>query len=154
MTDPATGTAAGTTAIAVTTGTMFGLGKIMPAGASFNEFVWGCIFAIAGAFAFEFIKAQAARQKAAEANIPIADRPKIDITMLGYAMCGAPMAAACLIYLVHALGGATGFGDTTWLQSVVGYMVAGAAGPQLVFKVVGALIALAGSIKITGGNAE
>lgn len=152
MTDPASGTAAGSTAIAITGSTMWSLGKLMPAGASFNEFIWGCIFAIAGAFAFQFIKAQAARQTAADNNVPIADRPRIDVTMLGYAVCGAPMAAACLIYLIHVMGGATGFGDSTWLQSAAGYMVAGAAGPPLVFKIVGAIIAAAGSIKIGGGK--
>lgn len=150
MTDPVAGAAAGTAAIVATTGTMFGLGTIMPAGASFNEFIWGCIFSAAGAFAYQFIGAQAARQKAADANVPISDRPKIDFTMLGYSVCGAPMAAACLIYAIHSMGGATGFGDTTWLQSAAGYMVAGAAGPTIVFKVVGAFTTFVSSIKFGG----
>jgi hypothetical protein len=150
MADPATSTVAGSAAIATTTGAMFGLSKIMPPGASFNEFVWGCLFSIAGAFAYQFITAQAARQKAADANIPIDDRPKIDITMLGYSMCGAPMASACLIYAIHSMGGATGFGDTTWLQSAAGYMVAGAAGPTIVFKIVGAFTTFVSSLRIGG----
>jgi hypothetical protein len=145
MTDPASGTVAATAAIATTTGAMFGLGSVMPPGASVNEFLWGCIFSIVGAFAFQFIGAQAQRQQAAEKNIPIADRPKIDVVMLGYSMCGAPMAAACLIFAIHQFHGATGFGDTTWLQSAAGFMVAGAAGPKMVFKIVGALTGLVGS---------
>lgn len=150
MPDPASGSAAATTALTMTTGTMLGLSQIMPPGASVNEFVWGCIFSIVGAFAYQFIEAQANRQKAAEQNVPIIDRPKIDVVMLGYSMCGAPMAAACLIFAIHQFHGATGFGDTTWLQSAAGFMVAGAAGPKLVFKVVGALTAFVGSK--TGGK--
>ena len=96
MPDPASGTAAATGAVAMTTGTMLGISQIMPAGASFYEFLWGCIFAIAGAFAYQFICAQSARQKAADANVPINERPKIDMTMVGYAMFGAPMSAACI----------------------------------------------------------
>lgn len=145
MPDPASGTAAATTAIATTTGTMLGISAVMPPGASINEFIWGCFFAIIGACAFQFIAAQAQRQAAADKNVPMADRPKIDIVMLGYSMCGAPMAAACLIFAIHQFKGATGFGDTTWLQSAAGFMVAGAAGPKMVFKVVGALTSLMGS---------
>jgi hypothetical protein len=152
MTDPASGSVAATTAIATTTGTMLGISTVMPPGASINEFVWGCIFSIVGAFAYQFIEAQANRQKAAEQNIPVSERPKIDVVMLGYSMCGAPMAAACLIFAIHQFHGATGFGDTTWLQSAAGFMVAGAAGPKMVFKVVGALTGLMGSK--TGGKAQ
>lgn len=147
MPDPASGTAAATGAVAMTTGTMLGLSHVMPAGASFYEFLWGCLFAILGACAYQFIRAQDARQRAADQGVAIPDRPRIDIVMLGYSACGAPMAAACLIYVIHKAGGATGFGDTTWLQSAAGYMVAGAAGPPIVFKVVGAFTALMSSSK-------
>jgi len=149
MADPATGTAAASAAIATSTGTMLGLSFVMPADASFYEFVWGCAFAMLGAFCFQFIRAQDARQKAADQGVPIENRPKIDTVMLGYSMCGAPMAAACLIYIIHKAGGATGFGDGTWLLSVVGYMIAGAAGPPLVLKVVGYVTGLLSS-KIGG----
>lgn len=117
----------------------------MPPGASAYEFGWGCAFGIAGAFTYQFIKAQAMRQAAADKNVPIVDRPKIDVTMLGYSMCGAPLASACLIFVIHQFQGATGFGDTTWLQSAAGFMVAGAAGPEMVAKVVGALLSFIGS---------
>lgn len=128
---------------------MYGLGLMMPPGASAAEFIWGCIFGMAGAFSYQFIKAQAMRQVAAEKNVPIEDRPRIDLYMLGYAMCGAPLAVACLIFAIHQFQGATGFGDTSWLQSVAGFMVAGAAGPEIVFKVIGVLIGLIGAK--TGG---
>lgn len=145
MTEPASGGVAATSALATTTGSMFALGQLMPPGASLNEFVWGCCFSIMGAFAYQFIEALAARQKAADANIPMDQRPRIDLIMLGYAMCGAPMSAAFLIFGIHQFNGATGFGDTTWFQSAAGFMVAGAAGPKIVIKSVGAIVALIGS---------
>lgn len=110
-----------------------------------TEFVWGCIFSMAGAFAFQFIAAQVARQMAADANVPAADRPTIDFVMLGYAICGAPMSAAFLIFAIHQFHGGTGFGDTTWFQSAAGFMAAGAAGPKIVIKGVAYIIALASS---------
>lgn len=152
MAEPATGTAAAVVAIGATTGGMFTLGALMPPGASVGEFTWGCIFGIAGAFSYQFIKAQAQRQSAADKNIPIDQRPRIDLYMLGYSMCGAPLASACLIFAIHQFKGATGFGDIGWLQSAAGFMVAGAAGPELVSKVVGTLISLFSSIRIGGGQ--
>lgn len=145
MTDPATGPVAANAALAATTGSMFALGQLMPPGASLNEFVWGCLFSVMGAFAYQFIDALAARQKAADANIPVAQRPTIDMVMLGYAMCGAPMSAAFLIFGIHQFNGATGFGDTTWFQSAAGFMVAGAAGPKIVIKSVGSIVGLVNS---------
>lgn len=150
MAEPATGTAAAVAAIGATSGAMFTLGALMPPGASLGEFVWGCIFGIAGAFSYQFIKAQAQRQSAADKNIPIEQRPRIDLYMLGYSMCGAPMASACLIFAIHQLNGAAGFGDATWLQSAAGFMVAGAAGPEIVSKVVGTFITFVSSR--TGGG--
>lgn len=149
MTDPVAGPAAAATATVVTAAPMYALGTIMPPGASASEFVWGCIFGMVGAFAYQFIRAQVSRQKAADAGIAIADRPKIDVVMLGYSILGAPLASACLIFAIHQWHGATGFGDATWLQSAAGFMVAGAAGPEVVTKVVGALLNLIGSK--TGG---
>lgn len=150
MIEPATGTGAASTAITITGGTLLTLGSTMPGGASFYEFMWGCFFAMLGACSFQFIRAQDARQKAADKGVPVEQRPRIDIVMVGYAMLGAIISAACMIYAVHQFGGATGFGDATWLQSVAGYMVAGAAGPPLVLKMVGYFTNLMGSK--AGGN--
>lgn len=145
MADPASGTAAATTALAATTGGMFALGTLMPPGASITEFVWGCVFSMIGAFSFQFIAAQVARQLAADANIPPEQRPTIDFTNLGYAICGAPMSAAFLIFAIHQFQGGTGFGDTTWFQSAAGFMAAGAAGPKIVIKGVAYIVAFASS---------
>lgn len=152
MPDPvAVGPAAAIAATVTTAAPMLALGAMMPPGASLNEFAWGCAFAIFGAFAYQFIKAQARRQAAADKDVPVADRPEIDKALVGYAMFGAPLSAACLIFVIHQFHGATGFGDTTWLQSAAGFMVAGAAGPELVLKVVGALVTFIGS-KSGGSN--
>lgn len=145
MAEPATGSVAATAAIATTSGSMFALGTLMPPGASLNEFVWGCIFAMAGAFAYSFIQAMAQRQEAADAKVPLAERPTIDLVMLGYAICGAPMSCALLIFGIHQFSGSTGFGDTTWFQSAAGFMVAGAAGPKIVIKGVAAIVGLVSS---------
>jgi hypothetical protein len=150
LADPVSGGAAATGALLLSTGTMAVAGQIMPPGASLNEFIWGCLFAIIGAFSYQFVEAQALRQAAADRGIAAADRPKIDMVMVGYSMFGAPMAAACLIYIIHQFWGGTGFGAANWLQSAAGFMVAGAAGPKLVFKVVGAFLAFASSK--TGGK--
>lgn len=150
MADPASGTVAATTAIATTTGSMWALGQFMPPGASLNEFIWGCVFAIFGAFCFQFIAAQVARQLATDAHVPVAQLPRVDIRTVGYAMCGAPLSAAFLIFGIHYFKGATGFGDTTFFQSVAGFMAAGAAGPKIVIKGVAAIVALISSR--LGGN--
>lgn len=152
MADPASGTVAATAAIATTTGGMWALGNWMPSGASFNEFVWGCVFAILGAFCFQFIAAQVARQIATDAHVPQDQLPRVDIRMVGYAMCGAPLSAALLIFGIHYFKGATGFGDTTFFQSVGGFMAAGAAGPKIVIKAVAAIVSLISSR--LGGKAQ
>ena len=152
MPDPASGSAAGAAALTVTSGSLFGLGALMPPGASFNEFIWGCVFSAVGAAAYQFICAQAARQQAADKGVPVNERPKIYTVMLGYSIFGSMLAAACTTYIVHKLGGSTGFGDTNFAQSSGVYMVGGAAGPKLVFKVVGGFTALIGSIKFGAGK--
>lgn len=145
MAEPASGSVAASSAIAITSGGMFSLGALMPPGASLNEFVWGCIFSMGGAFAYSFIQAMAQRQEAADKNVPIDQRPTIDLVMLGYAICGAPMSCALLIFGIHQFHGATGFGDTTWFQSAAGFMVAGAAGPKMVIKAVALIVGLVSS---------
>lgn len=145
MADPASGTVAATTAIAATSISTFALGRFMPPGASLNEFIWGSVFAIFGAFCFQFIAAQVARQVASDAHVPADQLPRVDIRMVGYAMCGAPLSAAFLIFGIHYFKGATGFGDTTFFQSVAGFMAAGAAGPKIVIKAVAAIVALISS---------
>jgi len=145
MAEPATGTVAASVAIATTTGGLFALGALMPPGASMMEFGWGCFFSAVGAFAFQFIAAQVQRQTAADANIPIKDRPTIDWQTVGYAILGAPLSAAALIFGIHYFNGTTGFGDATFFQSVAGFMGAGAAGPKIVIKGVAYIVAFASS---------
>lgn len=149
MADPATGTVAATTAVATTAGGFFALGSIMPPGASWQEFVFGFICAMAGAFCFQFIAGQVARQNAIDNHVPQADLPRVDPVTLAYAVLGAPLSAAFLIFAIHYSKGATGFGDPTFLQSVGGFMAAGAVGPKIVIKAVAAIVAFASS-KIGG----
>jgi hypothetical protein len=145
MADPASGTVAATTAITTTTTSIFALGQFMPPGASMQEFVWGILFAMFGAFCYQFIAGQVARQIATDAHVPIAQLPRVDRVMVAYAVLGAPLSAAFLIFGIHYFHGATGFGDTTFFQSVAGFMAAGAAGPKIVIKAVAAIVALISS---------
>lgn len=145
MTEPASGTVAATAALGTTTVGIGVLGQYMPPGASMNEFLYGCVFAMFGAFCYQFIAAQVARQVATDQHVPIDQLPRVDIRTVGYAMCGAPLSAAFLIFGIHYFKGATGFGDTTFFQSVAGFMAAGAAGPKIVIKAVAAIVTLVGS---------
>lgn len=145
MAEPATGTVAATTALVTTSASMFGLGSLMPPGASPTEFVWGIFFSILGAASYQFIEAFAARQQAAADHVPVSERPTIDIVLLGYAMCGGALSAAVLILGIHEWHGTTGFGDPTWLQSAAGFMVAGPVGPKIVIKAVAAITAFISS---------
>jgi hypothetical protein len=145
MAEPASGTAAAITAITTTTATTFALGQFMPPGASMQEFVWGILFACFGAFCYQFIAGQVARQIATDAHVASADLPRVDRVMVAYAVLGAPLSAAFLIFGIHYFHGATGFGDTTFFQSVAGFMAAGAAGPKIVIKAVAAIVAFVSS---------
>lgn len=149
MADPATGTVAATAALATTAGSYLALGAVMPPGASWQEFVFAMLCAMAGAFCFQFIAGQVARQNAIDAHVAQADLPRVDRVMVAYAVLGAPLSAAFLVVVIHYGKGATGFGDPTFLQSVGGYMAAGAVGPRIVIKGVAAIVALASS-KIGG----
>ena len=152
MTDPAGGPVAASAAIAVTAGPMYGLGTMMPPGASIDEFIWGCLFAILGAFCYQFIAAQVARQMAADAHVPEGDMPRVDIRTLGYSMCGAPLSAAMLIFIIHYFHGTAGFGDVSFFKSVAGFMASGAAGPKIVIKAVATIVTFVGSRISTGGK--
>lgn len=145
MAEPASGTVAATVAVGAATGSMFAIGTFMPPGASLMEFAWGCFFSMCGAFAFQFIAAQVERQNAADAKIPIAERPTIDWQTVGYAILGAPLSASGLIFAIHYFHGSTGFGDTTFFQSIAGFMAAGATGPKIVIKGVAYIVSFASS---------
>lgn len=138
MADPATGTVAAAVAVGGTAGGLFTLGTVGPS-ISWQEFVIGIICAMAGAFCFQFIAGQVARQQAIDAHVANADLPQVDRVTLSYAVLGAPLSAAFLIAGIHYLKGITGFGDPTFLQSVAGFMAAGAVGPKIVIKSVASI---------------
>lgn len=128
MSDPS-GTVAAIGAVAVsTTGTATVL-SWLPPGTSLDELAWASIFAIFGAFCYQFICAMVARQKSADAGTPMEQRPRIDMIILAYSMCGAPLAASFAMYLVH-LGG----GTTSGPMAVPGFMAAGAFAPLVVAR--------------------
>jgi hypothetical protein len=145
MAEPASGTVAASTAVATATGGIFAIGTFIPPGASLMEFAWGCFFSMCGAFAFQFIAAQVERQNAADAKVPIAERPTIDWRTVGYSILGAPLSAAALIFGIHYFHGSSGFGDATFFQSIAGFMAAGATGPKIVIKGVAYIVFLASS---------
>lgn len=101
------------------------------------EYLIGTAFCIAGAVAWQFLTAQMAREQAAQRGVPTGERPGVDWVTLGYAIFGAPLASAWLLYVVKLLGGGSG------LLSIGGFMLAGAAGPVVVTKAVAAMGALA-----------
>lgn len=111
---------------------------LMPPGATLGQFLVDAGISIFGAYCYQFIYTQFLRQVSADKGVPMEQRPKLDRVTLGYAMCGAPMATAALIYFIHALGGSGG------LDSIPGFMAAGALGPQLVNFFLGAVKRLTG----------
>ncbi len=145
MTDPASGTAAATTALITSGGSLLGLGALVPPGASPWEFVWGIAFAMLGAFCWQYIVALARRQIEADNNVPIDQRSRVDNTLVVYAVLGAPLSAAVFIVGIHLAKGATGFGDLTWIQSAGGFMVVGPVGPKIVIKAVATIITFVSS---------
>lgn len=96
-----------------------------------GEYLPGTAFAMVGAFAWKFIAAQSAREKAAASGTPKEKLPTVDFVTVGYALFGAPLASGAVIAIVHMFGGSANF------LSVPGFLFAGAAGPTLVTKVVG-----------------
>ena len=126
MADPATNTAVGTTAGLVTLGSLnqiFGLPVLgVPLG---NFFVFTAL-SVFGAFSYQFVKAQVAREDAASKGVVTADRPKIDLTTLAYSMAAAPLATGLMLYIIQVFGGMND------LYSIGGFYAAGALGPQLV----------------------
>lgn len=101
-----------------------------------NEYLIGTAFCVIGAVAWQFLTAQMAREQAAQRGIAQADRPGLDWVTLGYAIFGAPLASAWLLYVVKLLGGGSG------MLSIGGFMLAGAAGPVVVTKAVAAMAAV------------
>lgn len=134
MTGPATGATAATAALATSGAGMALLSTLnsIPLG----EYIPGTIFAVIGAVAWQFISAQVARETAAKNGTPADKRPTIDFVTVGYALFGAPLASGAVIAAVHLFGG------TTNLLSLPGFLFAGAAGPTLVTRIVGMVIAI------------
>lgn len=128
MTDPATGVTAATLAAATSaSGTaLLSAFTTLPVG----EFLPGTMFAVIGAIGWQFIAAQAAREKGAQDGVARDKLPTVDITTLGYSVFGAPLAAGCLIAAIHFFGGTSNF------LSLPGFLLAGAVGPKLVTRVV------------------
>lgn len=138
MTGPATTITSGATAAA--TASVWGsaggwaiLNSLVPPGLGLGTFFVDILITIFGAFCYQFVYTQYLRQAAADKGVPTNERPRIDGTTLGYAMCGAPMATAAWSYFVHLLGGmADGY-------SIPGYMAAGAMAPWIVNLFLGAI---------------
>lgn len=118
MPDPATNTSAGVTAGLWILGAAGGV-VISPV-----DFVSDTGIAMAGAVSYQFLKAQMAREKAAEAGAPPESRPRVDLVTLGYAMAGAVVSTGFLLYLTQVVGGVKD------LYSIGGFYAAGAFGPQ------------------------
>lgn len=131
---------------------MYALGQLMPQGATIYEFLWGIFFAVCGSCCYQFIEAAAARKAAEQAHVPIKDRPEIDMVLVAYSMCGAPLSAIILISVVHASHGTMGFGELGYAKSAFGFSVAGPVGPKIVIKLVGYISGLISSR--LGGNAK
>lgn len=134
MAEPATGSLAASAALATSAGGMALLSTLnsIPVG----EYIPGTVFAVIGAVAWQFISAQVARETAAKNGVPMEKRPTIDVVTLGYSLFGAPLASGAVIALVHLFGG------TANLLSLPGFLLAGAAGPTLVTRIVSMFIAL------------
>ena len=142
MTSPATGTLA---AAGAATTSSAGVAILSTLSIPLDEYLAGTLFAVIGAVAWQFIAAQVARERAAQNGDPPDKRPTIDLTTVGYALFGSPLASGAMIALVHLFGG------TTNLLSLPGFLLAGAAGPQLVTRVVALFIAVIPS-KTGGGK--
>jgi hypothetical protein len=91
------------------------------------EYISGMLTGIAGAFMWQFLKTQKAREDAAAKGIPRADLPRLDFYTLGLAMGGAPMGVGIMVWLIHMAGGTT----QSWL-SFGFFLGAGAAAPIIV----------------------
>lgn len=113
--------------------------------ASVQELAWATTLGIAGAFAWQFITARKNREAAIAKGARGSDVPKIDLTTLGYAMLGAPLASGLLIWAIHAMGGV----PTSYTSSGL-YMAAGAAGPEYVTMALSVVMRFLSGL--TGGN--
>lgn len=128
MTEPASGSVAATAALTASAGGVALLSTLNTI--PLAEYVSGTVFAMIGAFAWKFIAAQSAREKAAASGTPKDKLPTVDFVTVGYALVGAPLASGAVIAMVHIFGG-----QANWL-SVPGFLFAGAAGPTLVTRMV------------------
>lgn len=128
MAEPATGTLAAAVALGTSAGGVAILSTLntIPIG----EFIPGTILAAMGAVGWQFIIARQAREKAAANGTPKDKLPTIDIVSVGYSLFGAPLAAGCVIALVHMFGGAAS------ILSLPGFLVGGAASNTIVTRVV------------------
>lgn len=141
MTEPATGSLAATAALTVSAG---GVGVLSALNSiPMGEFLPGTVLAMAGAAAWKFIAAQSAREKAQAAGTKKADLPTIDLTGVGYAVFGAPLASGAVIALVHVFGG-----QAAWI-SLPGFLFAGPLAPVLVTRVVNMFLGI-----IPGGKSQ
>jgi len=127
-----TGVVAATAAVATSAGGVALLSTL--SSIPLEEFLPGTLFSCIGAIGWQFIRAQADRETAAKNGVALKDRPTIDLVTLGYSLFGAPLVAGALIALIHSFGGTANF------LSLGGFMIAGAAGPTLVQRVVGLFI--------------
>lgn len=91
------------------------------------EYIQGMLIGILGAFCWQFVKAQKAREAAAAEGKRGSDLPRLDFYTLGLAMGGAPLSTGLLIWAIHSFGGTA----QSWLSFGL-FLGAGAAGPQFV----------------------
>lgn len=98
------------------------------------EYVQGMVIGVLGAFCWQFIKTQKARETAAASGARGPDLPRLDFYTLGLAMGGAPLSTGLLIWVIHSAGGTA----ANWLSFGL-FLGAGAAGPQYVPALVDAI---------------
>ncbi len=91
------------------------------------EYVQGMVIGVLGAFCWQFVKTQRAREAAALTGVRGRDLPRLDFYTLGLAMGGAPLSTGILIWAIHSFGGTA----QSWLSFGL-FLGAGAAGPQFV----------------------
>ena len=138
----ATGTSAALGTLAITSSGVLGI--------SWSDYALATVLSVVGAFSYQFIKAQVAREQAAAAGKPKNELPKIDLETTLYAVIGALIAPGALISIINVSGGLHD------LYSIGGFYIAGAFAPQilsLAWAVVSKSLSVIGAIaKSTGGG--
>jgi hypothetical protein len=71
------------------------------------EYIQGMFIGIAGAFMWQLVKTQKAREDAAAKGVPKSEQPRLDFYTLGLAMGGAPLGVGIMVWLIHLAGGTT-----------------------------------------------